>query len=160
MPKKKPKPPKRASKFHSVAYTLKVCEGMGWLAGKTEYRNSYGVGGFGLTKDLYGFIDVLAVAPGTLGVIGLQVTSEACIMRRVHKIMEECREAAMKFLTAQNFIEVWGYKRVYQGKQVRWDARRKNIILTGDGLGLEVYESVPLSVLRGVNAGRQEKKAL
>lgn len=151
MPKKS-KPPKRASKFSSTAYTLKVCQDLGWLAGKTEYRLPFGRGGFGMTKDLFGFIDVLVVSSAGTGVIGLQVTSDACIMRRVHKIIDECPDAAFRFLNAQNIIEVWGYKRVMVGKQVRWDARRKSVQLTEDGLGLCSVDLEPLSKLKEYHA--------
>lgn len=149
MGKKKRALPKRASRFQSVAYTLKVCESMGWLAGKTEFRQPYHGGqrtGFGMTKDLFGFIDVLAVEPNGNGCVGLQVTSEACVLRRVKKIIEERTEAAMRFLAAHNIIEVWGFKRVYVGNAVRWDARRKEI-LVHDGQ-LMAIDRPDLSVLK------------
>lgn len=102
-----------------------------------------------MTKDLFGFIDVLAVVPGHPGVVGLQVTSDACLQRRIKKITTECDSAARKFLEAQNYIEVWGYKRVMVGKRVSWDARRFTVIRDDNG-AFEALQLPDLSVIRKV----------
>ncbi len=128
------------------------------MAGKTEYRLPYGRGGFGMTKDLFGFIDVLVVESQCFGVTGLQVTSDACLQRRVHKIMDERTNEAIRFLTAGNKIEVWGYKRVWVGNRVLWDARRKLVSLDEDG-NLVASKIPDLSELRkqDLNRGKPSK---
>lgn len=151
---KKSKPPARKSKFHSLAYTLEICRELGWEAGKTEYRQPFGKGGFGLTKDLFGFVDVLAIADEQI--MALQVTSEACIMRRVHKIIDECGQAAERFLMAGGVIEVWGYRREMVGKSVRWNARRKAIRLSPEFPHLESHDILDLKGLRLIHANRKK----
>ena len=58
-------------------------------------------------KDLFNVIDIVAVHPDYIGVLGVQVTSRAHIPERVQKVKEE---PIMKFwLDAKNRLEVHGW---------------------------------------------------
>ena len=58
-------------------------------------------------KDLFNVIDIIAVHPGQVGVLGVQVTSRVHTQERVHK----CKKELMikTWLAAQNKLEVHGW---------------------------------------------------
>lgn len=61
----------------------------------------------GIRKDLFGFIDVLALTDE--GFVAIQSTSRPNIGSRHLKIRTDCQEAAKHFLRAGGRIEVWGW---------------------------------------------------
>ena len=92
---------------------------------------------WGKSKDMFGFIDVLAVnLQGGTGFIGLQVTSKANLSTRIKKVIKDevLLERACGLLRASNAIQFWGfYKLTLPGtKLVRWDAKRRAMVLSGD----------------------------
>lgn len=125
--------------------TLKACEKLGWMADIVERRLSHlshdGTGAaqrpWGKSKDMFGFIDILAVnLQGGTGFIGLQVTSKGNLATRIKKVVEDevLIERAYGLLRASNAIQFWGFHKVTLPgtKLVRWDARRRAMVLRGD----------------------------
>lgn len=85
----------------------------------------------GKRKDLFGFIDLVALDPDR-GTIGIQVTSGSNHAARRKKILTDCREAALMWLRCNNLIEIWSWsKRKVKrgGKAVRWTPRVEQITL-------------------------------
>ena len=66
-------------------------------------------------KDLYGFIDVLAVGEG--GVLGVQACAYCDVSKRVKKIEEHENVGAVR--KGGIAIQVWGWRKVKN----RWQAR-------------------------------------
>lgn len=64
--------------------------------------------GANVRKDLFGFIDILAIKDGS--VLAVQATSKANISSRVNKIAEHENIAEVRKLGWQ--IEVWGWAKV------------------------------------------------
>ena len=72
-----------------------------------------------VTKDLFGFLDIVAMEPGRQGLLGVQTTSRSNQATRVKKILNEPR--ALMWLGAGCRIEVHGWaKRGARGKAKRW----------------------------------------
>ena len=63
----------------------------------------------GVRKDLFGFVDVVALGET---VIGVQATSGTNVAARVKKIREECGEAAKAWLRSGGTIQVWGWRKL------------------------------------------------
>ena len=79
-------------------------------------------------KDLFGFIDILAVNPHRFlsGCLGIQVTTSSNLAARFKKICGPCAEQALNWLTAGNRIEVWGWRKL-KGKG--WKPRIMPVLL-------------------------------
>jgi len=115
-------------------------ETLGWVFEKTEHWVSFhGCKGKitsqkvnGVRKDLFGFIDYLALDPKTGDTIGVQVTSKNCLSGHMKKIKTECRDKAVAWLQCGNRIEVWAYGKIATrkgGPKTRWDLRVKHVTL-------------------------------
>jgi len=121
--KKKRKPKAPVNKM-----TLDRCKRSGWLVGRTEYKVRWNI-----TKDLFGFIDFVAIRPDHVGVLALQVTTFGNRLDRLRKIVGEgCMNEAAAWLKAGNQIEVWGWKRPTT-KRRGWALKRDCVILSGTG---------------------------
>ena len=88
--------------------TLDELRKLGVTVAKAEYWQAarYHPGG-GVRKDLFGFIDIVALHDH--GIVGIQATSGSNITSRVKKIINECREPAMQWIASGGKIEVWGW---------------------------------------------------
>jgi hypothetical protein len=91
--------------------SVKYLTRLGYLCHIVEKR----IPGTFITKDMYGFIDILAVRPGEI--LGVQSTSWDHVSHRVNKIAEHenvgrVRESGMR-------IVVHGWKRTKQGPKLR-----------------------------------------
>lgn len=64
--------------------------------------------GPGRRIDLFGFIDIVALRDG---IVGIQTTTTGNAPARKTKILTECSEAAKAWLKAGGIIEVWGWKK-------------------------------------------------
>lgn len=118
----KPRRPKRTS---PTARTLAHLRKQDFLAAVVERRLPYGF----TTIDLFGFIDVVAL-DGLPGLLGVQTTSQPHAAARVHKIAEECAEAARRWLAAGNRIEVHGWaKRGGRGERKLWTVSVRRLTL-------------------------------
>lgn len=104
--------------------TLQRCRKLGWIPDVTERwlpRTRR-------RKDLFGFIDVLAInLQGTASdLIGIQCTAGSCVSARVKKITTDpdVKGKAIAWLEAGGRIEVWGWRKLKVkrgGKAVRWE---------------------------------------
>lgn len=111
--------------------TLAACERMGRTAGISERRVPI-PGRNNVTRDLFGFADIVAASPNE-GIIFIQATTAHNIMARIEKIRTECLKAATDILVAGARIEVWGWHK-RKGRGVReWFARRIRLWLGIDG---------------------------
>jgi hypothetical protein len=64
----------------------------------------------GHRRDLFGFIDIVAVTGRRI--IGIQATTGDNGSKRVDKIMDECSVQARKWLLSGGEIEVWAWRRL------------------------------------------------
>jgi hypothetical protein len=64
----------------------------------------------GVRKDLFGFIDIVALIDGSI--VAIQCTSGSCTSARVKKILNERQEEARKWLECGGKIEVWGWRKL------------------------------------------------
>ena len=64
----------------------------------------------GVRKDLFGFVDVVAVGHGKI--MAVQATSGSNVTARVVKIKTECRDAAMEWLKSGGSIRVVGWRKL------------------------------------------------
>lgn len=78
----------------------------------------------GVRVDLFGFIDIV-VLDDQFGLLAVQATSTDNAPSRVRKIVVDCKEAAVDWLSSGNRIEVWGWaKRGAQGTRKTWTLKR------------------------------------
>lgn len=105
--------------------TLNLLRKEGKLVEVVEKWNPFS----GQRKDLFGFIDILAIDVENKQTWGIQCTSRSNVNARKTKICEECREASLKWLQAGNFIEIIGWsKKGAKNKRKTWQSYR--IIIT------------------------------
>lgn len=134
-----------------TARTLAYCRKKGIMAGVVEKWIPMGPKvcpvckkpSGGIRKDLFGFIDLIAVVHGgmqdifpghRMGVLGIQATSTPHMSDRFHKATEECSEALEAWLRAGNRFEIWGWaKRGAVGKRKLWTLKRWDVTLEPDG---------------------------
>lgn len=119
--------------------TLELCRKNGWTVCKAEYwQHSHNVmavietakiwastgegnplqiaianlkkGSSGVRRDLFGFIDIVAI--GSMGILGIQATSAGNKMARRTKILTECEKESRAWIMAGGLIEVWGWKKL------------------------------------------------
>ena len=72
--------------------------------------------------DLYGYQDVQAVIPGK-GILAIQACGRGEMPAHRRKILNECREAAMDWLKAGQFIEIYCWRELKVkrgGKATYW----------------------------------------
>ena len=81
------------------------------------------VPGANIRRDLFGFIDILAVDGNGYGekILAIQATSTSNISSRVHKIRDD-HPVYLRQLRGAGFrVEVWGWAK--RGKPARWTLR-------------------------------------
>jgi hypothetical protein len=118
-----PKAPKRGGRRGAspTVRSLKLLREEGWLADKVE--QTIPVPGHNITRDLFGFGDILAVNEG-LGVLIVQTTSGDHVAHRAQKIEEECLPAVLRCLRAGVLVHVHGWaKRGLRGEKKLWSCR-------------------------------------
>jgi len=64
----------------------------------------------GIRRDLFGFIDLIALRHGRI--VAIQATSGTNTSARVEKIRNERWEAASEWLKCGGIIEVWGWRKL------------------------------------------------
>jgi hypothetical protein len=74
---------------------------LGYTCAITEHWNSFAK----IRQDLFGFIDILALADGR--VIGVQTTSYSNLSSRVNKIMEHTNTPAVRKAGIQILVHGW-----------------------------------------------------
>ncbi len=79
-------------------------------------------------KDLFGFIDIIALEPGR-GIVGVQVTGDDFAAHR-KKIVQEKAQEACNWLAAGGKIDLWAWRKVRKPgtkKQMIWQPRIEEI---------------------------------
>ena len=96
---------------------------------------------FGKRKDLFGFIDVVALWQG---IVGIQVTSGSNTAARLGKIQTECNAVAQTWLEMGGRIEIWGWRKLKRRptegefKGCSWVPKIQEVTLT------DLYRSSPV----------------
>ena len=89
----------------------------------------------GVRKDLFGFIDVLALSVDE-GLIAIQCTTRPNMGARVTKIRTQCLDEANAWICSGGRIEVWGWYRTDKKIERRnWHVKRR--VVTADEVSLE-----------------------
>ncbi len=116
--------------------TLAECRRRDWLAAVVEkWLPARGGMSHGRRQDLFGCIDVVAIAPGELGVLGVQATSRSNVSSRLRKAQDETQDVLCAWLRAGNAFEVWGWgKRAKPVGRRYWRCRRVALVLRGGRL--------------------------
>lgn len=105
--------------------TLAKLRADGWEATVTEHWNAYAH----IRRDLFGFCDVLAMAPGR-GFLAVQCTTGDHVADRLNKIRD--MEMVKTWLLSGGRLEVWGWRKTGdRGKRKTWSVRR--VVLQVDG---------------------------
>jgi hypothetical protein len=105
-----------------TARTLAECRKRGWTAQVVERR----IPGRFISVDLFGVIDIVAIADGCI--LGIQATTGAHHANRVAKINAEPRVAL--WLGAGARLEVWSWsKGGAQGKRKLWHLRAESVVM-------------------------------
>lgn len=104
--------------------TLEHFRNEGWFIDVSEkWIRSPGMPGGGYRKDLFGFMDMVAMKPGE-GIMAIQATSGANTSSRINKIKRECHLAARAWLEAGGRIQVWGWKYYLKEKEgLHWRSK-------------------------------------
>jgi len=106
--------------------TLRELRQQGCLCDIVERFNSF-AGPFGKRIDLFGFIDIIALAPNSIR--GIQSCGQA-FAEHEKKILEN--EYAPEWLKSGGEIELWGWRKVKKvrgGKQEVWSPRFRKFTL-------------------------------
>lgn len=92
----------------------------GWTVAITERWNSFAK----IRQDLFGFIDLVCLAPGVI--LGVQTTSASNASSRVNKILDE--PAALQWIQAGGKILVLAWsKKGPRGKRKAWTATERYV---------------------------------
>ena len=131
--------------------TLRRCETLGWLPAKAEYYQHFHAGKsaspsdptkkiFGVRRDLFGFVDIVALDVANRRVVFIQSTSAAQVSAHLAKMRPLASvRAALRCGVA---VECWGWQKI----DGRWQPRRVALTLA-ELAGVEV-ESLPRKVRR------------
>ena len=87
-----------------TARTMDAVRKSGGLIDVAECYNAFS----GRRRDLFGFIDLVAIYPGRI--IGIQACTTGDQSKRIKKICEDKRDTAAAWLAAGGEIHVWGWK--------------------------------------------------
>lgn len=125
-----------------TARTMQRCRDYGWMAGVVErWIGGHGSGGTGgpmVRKDLFGFVDLIAVSPDCMRFI--QVTSGGNMSSRLEKIFTECREAALLLASQPKVeVEVWGWRKFKVARERRWWWAKRTAVRVGPNDTLYTY---------------------
>ena len=108
-----------------TALTLRKLRTDGCMAAVVERWNHFAR----VRQDLFGFIDIVAVVPGAVGVLGVQ----ACVTGDAPKRFAKCRAEPLaanvrRWLAAGNAFAVWGWaKRGPRGKRKVWTLKEYHL---------------------------------
>lgn len=108
-----------------TARTLQHLRKLGFIADVVERRLPRCF----ITRDAFGFGDILAARPG-VGIVLIQATGgSGNFAKRKAKILAEPR--AVEWIASGGRIEVWGWnKQGPRGKRKTWTLRREDITFT------------------------------
>lgn len=146
------KPPRKKPVDHN-ARTVLMMERAGWVYVKAQSYNAFS----GTSKDLFGFLDYIALAPGRC--IGVQVcrkADSATHITKAKKVMHEAltpqtkkdeawahrpkRSTLVAWLQAGCEFQVWGWEL----RSDRWFCERRLVTLDSDGnVSVAITENDP-----------------
>ena len=92
-------------------------------------------GPHGVRQDLFGFIDIIALAPGTgknIGIIGIQSCGNSFAEHYRKITNSDCTENVIHWLSAGGRCELWAWRKVKVkrgGKAMRWAPRVAEITM-------------------------------
>ena len=111
--------------------TLKANRNLGRICGIVEKFQQYG-GKFGISQDLFGFIDLIAIDEFE-GIVAIQSTGQDW-SGHIKKIME-LEEIVLKWLHHAP-LELWSWRKVKKvrgGKAMIWKPRIADFFIDGNG---------------------------
>jgi len=82
------------------------CKERGWRSGRVDSW----IPGARITRDLFGFADLLVFMDGGAGILLVQATSAPNVSARVKKLLES--DLAREWVAEGNRAEVWGWSKV------------------------------------------------
>lgn len=95
--------------------------------------------GPGKRRDLFGFLDILAIGRGKT--LGVQCTATSGISARITKIQIERQAESVAWLEDGNALEVWGWKKYSKRVDGKlWRPTRKFLTLASNG-GISVCDT-------------------
>lgn len=97
--------------------TLVRLRSLGWTADVTERW----IPKAKKRKDLFGFIDVVAIRADKAGVLGIQCTTVSNQAARLTKLL--AIPATRTWLLAGNRVQVWGWKK----RSGRWEVTKRDV---------------------------------
>ena len=106
--------------------TIKHLESLGYVSQVCETWNYYAK----KKKDLFGFVDLIALNPELKRVLGVQLTSRSNVSARVKKILKERANEAKIWLRSGNYIVIFGWN---DSKPKTRDGRAVEIKLDENG---------------------------
>ena len=109
--------------------TRELAKQRGWEIDSAESFNPYS----GRKKDLFGFIDLIALDGETI--IAIQATSGSNASARVKKILEEQAHLAELWIRSGGRVLVIAWRKLKGQRALQY--REIEIVLTPDGLGWE-----------------------
>lgn len=95
----------------------------------------------GVRKDLFGFVDIVALTGSSI--LAIQACAADSLAARQNKILTQCEDNARAWLNSGGRIEVWGWRKYKQAVERRfWRPVRREIVDAGGHLGVvEVTEA-------------------
>lgn len=88
-----------ACRRRDFAYAMKACK-------QLASRGNYGV-----RRDLFGFVDIIAICGHGEGILGVQSTSYALMTQHVKKIQNDTNDECRRWLESGNRVQVYGWKK-------------------------------------------------
>lgn len=92
-----------------------------WLGGVRR-----GDGGFGIRKDLFGVMDIIALDKMNLLILGVQSTGQDFAGHRRKLFTEKARVIDL-WLQCGGVFELWGWRKVKRGNRQIWEPRIERI---------------------------------
>lgn len=128
-----------------TARSSKWLRDRGWIVARVEQRLHMPKAAFPITKDAFGFGDLLA-AHMDRGIALVQVTSTGNLTKRVTKITQDKKvsDYATMWLQSGGHIQVHGWaKRGPRGKRKTYQIKAEEVVLSDSG---KTWATIPLDV--------------
>ena len=112
--------------------TLRELRLLGWEHQTVEYWHAHAQ----KRVDLFGFIDIVALPPGSI--LGIQTTTRSNMWGRRNKIRTEKKKQAIAWLQGGGVIEIWGWDEPPEHLRVDDEKYRvRKEVVTPSSLGIE-----------------------